>query len=408
MSMPSTIPVLQCGEEEFGGLLDRVNTLLLSASAITVFSGDTLSWDRKQGVKLIPNYDSESSFAPSHRVTSGDFFRAKTLEEPLRRFAFGKIFAGMRKVARTAELRSRHLCVKHLFTSGRLVRCYTQDVNGWYQRGDEGLAAKTEEINGSNLYIRCSRCGTRPSDATETFDDELLLVGEVFCQNCANATPVPQWGKLAPDVSLSDTSSLSPESENRLLQMVNSDASRCNVLLILAPRFRSVKGEALLAQLATKVQEAGGIVVYVDWRRLEPNPWGRRIDLQVEADVDVWARSLLETAGTPVQPLIRAAFRTEITELRAKVREASEELEVRLQRQKTLEGPEKRDKKDGARAKEQPEEAEGVRGGAADEGKGGERKQSKPSKRVRFANSANSTGSKVTRQGKRLGKGRRL
>ncbi|KAG9128290.1 hypothetical protein FRC07_001576 [Ceratobasidium sp. 392] len=64
--------------------------------------------------------------------------------------------------------------------------------------------------------------------------------------------------------------------------------------------------------LANGVCRAGGVVIYIGWRRLQHEGWAKNVDLHVKADVDEWSKSFMWQATELAKQRSRAGVRHKV------------------------------------------------------------------------------------------------
>ncbi|KAG8741456.1 hypothetical protein FRC10_002860 [Ceratobasidium sp. 414] len=148
------------------------------------------------------------------------------------------------------------------------------------------------EINGSNTYLKCTVCNQRPEEATSDVDELLLGELKVDCPRCISDPSTRRPGCLLSDILLDDEAMEVWGGNKRVDELAVKD-SNCDMLLVLGPQLKSKGAAHAVRALADKVHLFGGTVIYVDWKILAPNVWGRYIDLHLEANADTWAENYL-------------------------------------------------------------------------------------------------------------------
>ncbi|KAG8697633.1 hypothetical protein FRC08_006404 [Ceratobasidium sp. 394] len=164
------------------------------------------------------------------------------------------------------------------------------------------------------MYLKCSVCNQRPEEATAEFDDLLLRDGKAVCPRCMQNSAITVPGRLLPDVVLDDKA---PElwADNEQLKKILLKDGNCDVLLLLGPRLRSQGAARLVQSLAEKVHIFGGSVIYIDWKTLPSDVWGRHVDLHIEADVDAWAENYLHNISQSTRGLGRFSIAYRISKV---------------------------------------------------------------------------------------------
>ncbi|KAG8718529.1 hypothetical protein FRC08_005085 [Ceratobasidium sp. 394] len=165
------------------------------------------------------------------------------------------------------------------------------------------------------MHLKCSVCKRRPKEATAEFDDLLLRESKAVCPRCAEDPAVTTPGLLLPDIVLDDKATGLWAGREQLKKLLFTDGN-CDVLLLLGPRLRSHGAARVVQALAERVHSLGGSVIYIDWKTLPPNIWGRYVDLHIEADVDAWAENYLENLSQlTARSMARSSIKHKIFEV---------------------------------------------------------------------------------------------
>jgi NAD-dependent histone deacetylase SIR2 len=90
----------------------------------------------------------------------------------------------MRIVSRIAPLTDCHRLITDLFDAGRLLRCYTQNIDGLQTRERADMTSAVIEMHGSNAELVCHKCKRQPSAPVSDFDKLFLEQGTVDCPAC--------------------------------------------------------------------------------------------------------------------------------------------------------------------------------------------------------------------------------
>lgn len=104
-------------------------------------------------------------------------------------------------------------------------------------------------------------------------------------------------GHLFPDLLLDDQAQELWGGNERVDRLRDKDAD-CDVLLVLGVRLQSKAVARMLKALAHNVHQKGGVVVYVDWKTLDPVVWSRYFDLHLEIGPDLWAEYCMDNPLT--------------------------------------------------------------------------------------------------------------
>ncbi|CUA73435.1 NAD-dependent histone deacetylase HST3 [Rhizoctonia solani] len=249
--------------------------------------------------------------------TRSELFASSILREEKKLREFGRLLTSMRIKAREATVPDCHRWIKQLHSLGRLVRCYTQNIDGLQTRDDNDMEDTLVELHGTNVYLKCHKCHQRPQQPTSEFDQELLKEGFAVCALCSVRPEVSGSdmklrarapGFLIPEVVFNEGSSI-PSKNGKSLGRMKADDSDCDLLLILGTSLKTHGVAGLARDMANCVHRHGGVVVYVNSTSLSASSWSSYVDLHVRVDVQEWANDNL----AQLQLVKAIALRSEIT-----------------------------------------------------------------------------------------------
>ncbi|KAG9120911.1 hypothetical protein FRC07_003361 [Ceratobasidium sp. 392] len=296
------IPVLRHQDLAHRSLYQRTQRALASARHVTVVCGAGISTSAG-----IPDFRSPNGLYNGGRpdlpegMTASELFDLGTLRDAERRRASGRFMARSRIYARSAKKTAGHAAITRLFDEGRLVRCYTQNIDGLQTRERSDMCDKVLELHGSNVRLLCHICRSPPIEDLATLDDRLIRDGEVRCTKCRSSTLGTEWearlrtsisGYLTPDIVYNQDSREHGLEDMSLEEMEEVDA-HVDLLLIIGTSLATEGAAKLTKSLAKNVHENGGVVVYVDRGRLPDGKWSGSVDLQIDIDIETWAADLL-------------------------------------------------------------------------------------------------------------------
>ncbi|CAE6435088.1 unnamed protein product, partial [Rhizoctonia solani] len=283
-------------------LIDRFYQTLASTKKVTAICGAGISTHAG-----IPDFRSEDgllnrTFGDHQQLKGSELFESSTIRDHEKRKVFNQEMARMRVACRAVDLTSCHLLIEKLYDTGRLVRCYTQNIDGLQTRNRQDMEEAVFELHGSNMYLKCAICKTRPVQPPPKFDEQLLSLGYAACPTCMNNPArmagnsknlrCSQPGELLPDILLNDQVTELWKNGKRIDQLAIKDA-QCQILLIIGTRLKPKGASSLAKALASHVRKSGGTVVYVDWHTLPPSSWSDYINLHIQMDLEEWAEGCL-------------------------------------------------------------------------------------------------------------------
>ncbi|KAG7117199.1 NAD-dependent histone deacetylase HST3 like protein [Verticillium longisporum] len=284
----------------------------------------------------------DAAIIPS--ILGRDLFDVSIWSDPLRTSVFYTFATTLRQKARDVQPTASHLFISHLRDRGKLVRCYTQNIDqieekvglstslqqgpgsrGRFSRksaggfsapssqGGEGEAnesiVKRDAANGgvecvflhgSLQSLRCFLCGRICEWDEGGRSVETLSGRQPECPHCVGATVAREErgkralgvGKLRPDIVL-----YGEEHPNAHLidPLVKHDlALYPDSLLILGTSLKVHGLKVLVREFAKTVHSKGGKVIFVNFTKPSESSWGDIIDYWVQWDCDAWVSNLQE------------------------------------------------------------------------------------------------------------------
>lgn len=93
--------------------------------------------------------------------------------------------ARLRIMARDATPTAAHRYIEQLRRANRLLRCYTQNVDGLQNRVTLDTCDHVLELHGKN-ELKCHRCHLPPAGNLRDLDERLLREGVAWCSRCVD------------------------------------------------------------------------------------------------------------------------------------------------------------------------------------------------------------------------------
>ncbi|KEP47953.1 SIR2 family transcriptional regulator, partial [Rhizoctonia solani 123E] len=203
----------------------------------------------------------------------------------------------LRRLSRNAELTSCHKYINQLRDKGRLLRCFTQNIDGLQTRERSDMSQVVVELHGNNVLLLCHKCNRLPKEDIEELDERIMRDGMIECSRCNENRQglssnrrlrLLRPGYLLPRV-LYNQDSVELEQGGLNLDQLEQAAGSADLLLVIGTSL-SIEGPAKLVQsLAQKAHQVGGAVIYVGKGRLTLSKWCTYFDLHIETDIDMWA-----------------------------------------------------------------------------------------------------------------------
>lgn len=234
---------------------------------------------------------------PTSLVRGQDLFDVISFKDAKSRAVFYSFIAELRAAALRAEPTATHRFLRFLKESNKLLRVYTQNIDGLEERA--GLGGRDlVQLHGDLDRLKCQFCGEKSTwDAANT---ELMLSGEApLCEACQTRSTVRQAGgkrattvgTLRPDIVLYGEDH--PSGDEIAAELRRDCARRTTDLLVVAGTSLKVHGlRQLVKALAAAVHRNGGIAVLVNKTQVAASEWGDVFDHQITTDVDEWVQGL--------------------------------------------------------------------------------------------------------------------
>ena len=257
---------------------------------------------------------------PNAVVKGRDLFDAVLWTDPGSTALFYTFLANLRsEVLNVKDTSSVHKLIKTLAETGRLMRCYTQNIDGLEER--EGLVSSLSfgkgkrkrpspltvkddrtdrekgcqvvQLHGNLKALRCTNCRLLTEYSKSSV--ETLLAGVApTCMACAAASKCRQEaGKRATRVGLLRPNVVLYGEEHPDGDMVGalteSDlGANPDMMLILGTSLKVHGLKRMIKEFAAAVHARGGIVVFVNNTAPSKSMWSEVIDYYVSMDCDSW------------------------------------------------------------------------------------------------------------------------
>ncbi|KAK9370804.1 DHS-like NAD/FAD-binding domain-containing protein [Lipomyces kononenkoae] len=257
----------------------------------------------------IPDFRSEDGLYamvkkeyPTAVVKGRDLFDAILFSSPVSVSVFCTFMARLRSCILSARSTAVHKFIKHLYDCNRLLRCYTQNIDGLegqdgLRLGVEGKSAEVVQLHGDIHLLKCTLCGLKVSWSKEQHD--ALESGNVpECHICSEKAEertnagkrCPRVGGLLPNIVLYGEEHPDGDVIGRC---INSDIkSRPDCLIIAGTSLKVLGVKTLIRKMAKAVHDRGGVVVFVNKSSPAVSAWKGVIDYHIETDCDEWIDDL--------------------------------------------------------------------------------------------------------------------
>jgi NAD+-dependent protein deacetylase SIR2 len=245
-------------------------------------------------------------------VRGKDLFEAAILSTLDTRAVFQQFTAALHKKIQSIEPSETHHWLRHMKDSGRLVRCYTQNIDNLESRvglrtewesevegatGDLGERCMVMQLHGSISSLRC----TNPScDYTSEWTNEVLaaaLRGETaLCPRCVSRNHdryeqgkrQHSTGTLRPHILLYGESHPNDALLNASLE--DDMKEEITAVLIMGTSLRIPGLQRVVRRLADTVHQQDGRIIFVNPKMPSTSSWEGVIDDCVQMESDEWVR----------------------------------------------------------------------------------------------------------------------
>ncbi|KAI5779259.1 hst3 protein [Geopyxis carbonaria] len=256
---------------------------------------------------------------PNAVVKGRDLFDSVVFTDPTSTALFYTFLATLRnEVLNVKDTTPVHKFIRTLAESGRLLRCYTQNIDGLEER--EGLItnlscgrgkrkrtpvmvedSRTEkekgcqvvQLHGELRSLRCTQCQLLTSYTPLTVSTLLEGVAPE-CPACVSASETrlasgkraTKVGNLRPNIVLYGEEHPEAEIVGKLSE---ADLRAAPDMMIILGTSLKVHGlKRIVKEFAKAVHAKGGIVVFVNKTPPTESQWGDVIDYYVDMDCDKW------------------------------------------------------------------------------------------------------------------------
>lgn len=286
--------------------LDRIAQAVRKARKTVVVTGAGISCNAG-----IPDFRSSDGLYnmvkhmyPKAVVKGKDLFDAVLFSNPTSIRVFFTFMAQLRRSILQARSTSTHRLIKHLKDKGRLLRCYTQNIDGLEKEVglETGIHANWRNLDVVQLHgdihsLKCIMCEEQYSWTKDT--EEQLSDGDApACPACSDVLAErEQKGKRCIGVGSLRPNIVLYGEEHPNGDLIGKCASRDlrskpDMLIIVGTSLKVAGIRKLVKDMARAVREKDGLVVFVNATGVSSSTWNDIIDYHVEADCDAWVDDL--------------------------------------------------------------------------------------------------------------------
>ncbi|KAK9457660.1 DHS-like NAD/FAD-binding domain-containing protein [Dipodascopsis uninucleata] len=231
-----------------------------------------------------------------------DLFDSLLFRDPASISVFCTFIARLRSCILGAKSTAVHKFIKLLHDKKKLLRCYTQNIDGLESQdglrlGVEGKSANVVQLHGDIHMLKCTLCNNKYSWSSNHIKS--LSKGIIpECPQCFSKAEERQnagkrgtsIGVLRPNIVLYGEEH--PDGED-IGKCINSDfRAKPDCLIIMGTSLKVIGIKSLARRAAKFVHERKGKVIYINRTPLSRSTWNDVIDYHIESDCDQWVEDL--------------------------------------------------------------------------------------------------------------------
>ncbi|KAG8762682.1 hypothetical protein FRC11_008065 [Ceratobasidium sp. 423] len=219
--------------------------------------------------------------------------------------ALNYLMTTLRQHARSVPLTDFHRLITVMLDTGRAVKCITRNFDGLETRDRPDLKSKVIEMHGNNNALSCpaGHLPIGPEDIL-AYEEDFSKGIEITCPTClskarersekdARLRNINTVYDLRPAVYLDERLVPDLQDVKSRIELL-SLASSCQVLLIVGTSLSTPQAFQLVVELADKVHESEGVVVFINTKDLSKSRIAHFVDYHLQMDAQVCARFMLK------------------------------------------------------------------------------------------------------------------
>ncbi|BFZ64443.1 NAD-dependent deacetylase hst3 [Saitoella coloradoensis] len=275
--------------------LDEVAHAVAKAKRVMVVTGAGISCNA--GIPDFRSSDGLYNLALTDSIKGKDLFDISLFNKPETTSTFYTFTSNLRRAILDATPTPTHRFIRTLKDKSKLLRCYTQNIDGLETR--EGLVDGEDvvQLHGDIHSLVCTLCQQKAAWTPELME-ELRLGSAPSCLNCESKSLARTLsgkrglasGVLRPNIVLYGEEH--PQGPT-LATLINRDLRRrIDCLLVIGTSLRIPGFKKLVKDAAQIVHSYGGKVVFVNLGAPSVSEWRGVMDWWVEGDSDGWVEDL--------------------------------------------------------------------------------------------------------------------
>ncbi|KAK9764988.1 NAD-dependent deacetylase hst3 [Basidiobolus ranarum] len=250
-------------------------------------------------------YNIVKSKFPQSVLKGRDIFDANLFKDETSTKIFYSFMAELSQITSKAKATSTHKFIRNLNEEGKLLRCYTQNIDCLEEKLelnsnllDDKKNVKVIQLHGSLSRVSCTACSEKFS-LTKEVQDQFQVGLAPACSSCSDRCKEREQrgkrsitiGSLRPDIVLYNEHH---PMGDIIGQMQQADLRRKPDLLIIMGTTLKVCGfKNLVKEMAKTVhQSKKGKVIFVNKTELPTKEWEGIIDYFVIGETDKWVNQM--------------------------------------------------------------------------------------------------------------------
>ncbi|KAL1915754.1 uncharacterized protein VTP21DRAFT_6513 [Calcarisporiella thermophila] len=289
---------LKLGDSSCEKALNEITNLLLKTKKCIVVTGAGISCSA--GIPDFRSSDGLYNLVKSKYPTLSkgqDLFDATVFLNPDTTAAFYTFIGELKQLTQRCTPTRTHAFIRRLFKTGRLLRCYTQNIDGLETKS--GMETRLEnnpsvvQLHGSMEEVRCTLC-----NAKQRFSPQLCTVFSEGrappCMECEGRNDARRTvgrrplavGRIRPDIAL--YSEEHPHGETIGRMQIKDLRAQPDLLLVMGTSLKVTGIRAFVREMAKAVHARGGKVIFVNRTEIAKE-WETVFDYHVLSDTDAWS-----------------------------------------------------------------------------------------------------------------------
>ncbi|ODQ50724.1 NAD-dependent deacetylase HST3, partial [Saitoella complicata NRRL Y-17804] len=275
--------------------LDEVAHAVAKAKRVMVVTGAGISCNA--GIPDFRSSDGLYNLALTDTIKGKDLFDISLFNTPETTSTFYTFTSNLRRAILDATPTPTHRFIRTLKDKSKLLRCYTQNIDGLETR--EGLVDGEDvvQLHGDIHSLVCTLCQQKAPWTPELME-QLRLGSAPSCLHCESKSLARTLsgkrglasGVLRPNIVLYGEEH--PQGPT-LATLINRDLRRrIDCLLVIGTSLRIPGFKKLVKDAAQIVHGYGGKVVFVNLGAPSVSEWRGVLDWWVEGDSDAWVEDL--------------------------------------------------------------------------------------------------------------------